>query len=169
MNLPRLLKEISTTKIYRNIESEQVVVLCHNENFLELPQSIVLNDENTFDKVAEKWMFDEFCVSHLPKISDCSLENLLKINLFLSSSKSVRNYERYENLKVKIQEISRSDFNDFFNWGIYEVFLEELSVKFTIDSGKGLQFFRFMESDNPMTLAMKTNEATYLFNYIGYI
>lgn len=169
MNLPRLLKEISTIKIYRDIESKQELVLCLNENFLKLSENTILTHEDTFDKAAEKWMYDEFCISHLPNDSECSLENLLKINLFLSSPKNARKFEQYENINVKIQEISPGDFKDFFNWGIYEVFLEELSIKLTIDMGKGNQFFRFMESDNPMILAMKTNEATYLFNYSGYI
>ncbi|TNE53858.1 MAG: hypothetical protein EP338_10035 [Bacteroidetes bacterium] len=169
MDLPELLNQISTTKIYRDIESEQEIVLCLNDNFLKLPEGIIMTDENEFDKLAEMWMYDDFCISQLPRDSNCSLENLLKINLFLSSPKNSRKFEQYENVQVKIQEISQSDFKDFFSWGIYEVFLEELNIELTIDSNIGQQFFRLMDRDNPMILAMKTNEATYLFNYSGYI
>lgn len=169
MNLSELLNQVDTTIIIKDIQSEEELVLCLNNNFLQLIEGSFLTDEIEFDKLWQTWMFDEISLSHIMKVENCSISELFKINLYLSADKKSRNFEFYEKLKVTVREISLNEFNDYFDWGIYQVFIKDLSMSLEIDTTIGQRFYHLMDSQNPMTLAMETKEEIYLINYTGYI
>lgn len=167
--LSEILKLANTTRITKDIESENEIILCLNENFLKLQESSIMTDEVEFENKIESWMYDELYISQIKKGLGYSVNDLFKVTALLTHPKEDRRIEDIEQLNVMVEEISLSEFNDYFDWGIFQVFLNSISMRFEFDASAGQRFYKFMDSDNPMILAFETKQDLFLFYYMGYI
>ncbi len=167
--LNKLLKLVNTTRITKDIESGEELILCLNRNFLNIQESSIITNEVQFDNKVETWMYDELYISHFSKESGYSVDDLFKVTALLTHPQEDRKIENFEKLRITVDEITLSEFNDYFDWGIYQVFLDSLSMSLDFDPSIGQRFYKFMNSDNPMILALETKDEIFLFYYLGYI